>query len=296
MRTTIGDNMKFKIMNCLSGVVQVTAKIKCAEDAPVGIKIGLAVKWAYEEGANLVGADIAYADLTRVNLMRADLAGADLAGADLSDADLSRANLADAYLARANLAGANLAGVYLADAYLARANLAGANLAGADLSRANLSRANLSRANLADAYLARANLAGADLAGADLAGAYLVGVYLSLVYLTRALKISGDEIPVVPNIDASILAAIEAGGILDMTSWHGAGDHWCGTTHCRAGWAIHLAGKKGKALQDKVGPRMAGALIYRASRSGIPTPWFFDTDEATLADIRKCAAEQGRPA
>jgi hypothetical protein len=106
------------------------------------------------------------------------------------------------------------------------------------------------------------------------------------------LKIPPEEIPVIPKIDAVILAEIENGGILDMTSWHGPKEHWCGTTHCRAGWAIHCAGKKGKALQDRFGPQIAGTLIYHASRPGIPAPHFFASDENALADIRKCAAEQ----
>jgi hypothetical protein len=71
-----------------------------------------------------------------------------------------------------------------------------------------------------------------------------------------------------------------------MGSWHS-----CGTTHCRAGWAIHLGGDKGYALEKKVGPRTAGAMIYRASRPGKPAPWFFARTDDALADIRKCAAE-----
>ena len=169
-------------------------------------------------------------------------------------------------------AGANLAGADLAGAYLARAYLAGANLAGA---------------NLAGAYLADANLAGAYLADANLAGAYLADANLA-----SALKIKPEEIPIIPNIDAAIEAEIDAGGVLDMSSWHGIDDHWCGTTHCRAGWAVHIAGEKGKALQDKVGPQMAGTLIYHASRPGQPAPHFFASTNEALADIRKCAAEQ----
>jgi uncharacterized protein YjbI with pentapeptide repeats len=172
----------------------------------------------------------------------------------------------------------------------ARANLAGANLAGAYLAGANLAGANLAGANLAGAYLAGANLAGAYLAGAYLAGAYLARADLAGAYLAGAIP--PEEIPVIPNIDAEILKAIETGGRLDMGSWHGPHDHWCGTTHCRAGWAIHIAGEKGKALQDKVGPQMAGTLIYHASRPGVPAPWFFASNDDALADIRKCAAEQ----
>ncbi len=153
-------------------------------------------------------------------------------------------------------AGADLAGAYLAGAYLDGADLAGANLA-------------------------RANLAGADLAGAYLDGANLAG----------AVTIKPDEIPVVPKIDAAILSAISAGGILDMGSWHGPKGEWCGTTHCRAGWAVHLAGEKGRDLEKRFGSRIAGAMIYRASRPGKPAPWFFASTEAAMEDIKKCAAD-----
>ncbi len=100
--------IKFDVKNCFSGEVQFTAKIDCADDTPISIKLGLAVKWAIKTGADLAGAD---------------LAGAGLAGADLAGANLARANLADAYLAGADLAGADLARANLADAYLAGANL-----------------------------------------------------------------------------------------------------------------------------------------------------------------------------
>ena len=118
--------IKFDVTNRLTGAVQFTAEIDCAEDALYRVKLGLAVKWAVK---------------TRVNLAGANLAGANLAGANLADA-----YLADAYLADANLAGANLAGAYLADANLAGANLADAYLAGANLAGANLSDANLTGA------------------------------------------------------------------------------------------------------------------------------------------------------
>ena len=147
-----------------------------------------------------------------------------------------------------------------------RANLAGADLAGADLARAYLARAYLADANLAGAYLARADLADVS-------------------------KIEESNIPVIPQIDAVILAAIEAGGTLDMSTWHGDGG-WCGTTHCRAGWAVHCAGQPGRDLEEKVGTQIAAAMIYRASRPGQAAQWFYASDEKTMADIRKCAAEQ----
>ena len=153
--------MEFQVKNRFSGEVQFTAEIDCDEGAPLGVKLGLAVKWAVKAGAYLVRANLAGANLADANLAGADLADANLAGANLVRADLAGANLADAYLVRANLADANLAGANLvradlaranlADAYLVRANLAGANLAGADLARANLTGANLADANLAGA-------------------------------------------------------------------------------------------------------------------------------------------------
>jgi uncharacterized protein YjbI with pentapeptide repeats len=183
--------MKFAIENRLTHEPQFEAEIECGQDALIGVKIGLAVKWAIESGA--------------------DLSGANLSGADLSGA-----------------------------------NLSGANLSGANLSGANLSGANLSGANL-----------------------------------------SGAAIPVIEHIDAKILAAIEAGGKLDMTDWH-----ICKTTHCRAGWAITLAGDGGAALENAVGPNAAGALIYAASRPDKPVPNFHTSDKDAMNDIRACAAQE----
>jgi hypothetical protein len=72
-----------------------------------------------------------------------------------------------------------------------------------------------------------------------------------------------------------------------MSQWH-----TCETTHCRAGWAITLAGPDGKELEKKYGPRIAGAMIYRASTGR--APHFFASDKDALEDIRQCAAEQSK--
>jgi len=125
--------MKFEIKNRWTGEVQFTAEIKCNKNDERELMIGLAVKWAIENGANL----------TRANLYGANLDGANLDGANLTRANLYGANLTRANLTRANLDGANLDG-----ANLTRANLYGANLYGANLTRANLDGANLDGANL----------------------------------------------------------------------------------------------------------------------------------------------------
>ena len=170
---------------------------------------------------------------------------------------------------------------YLRGAGLSDADLRGANLSGADLRGANLSGANLSGANLSDAYLRGAGLSGADLSGANLSGANLSGANLS------GANLSDAEIPVVPNIDKQIIEILERGdGHLDMSDWHK-----CETTHCRAGWAIHLAGEAGAELESRFGANVAAALIYSKSRPNKPVPDFFASNEEALEDIKKCAEE-----
>jgi hypothetical protein len=100
--------------------------------------------------------------------------------------------------------------------------------------------------------------------------------------LTRAIGLA--PAPVMPHIDVAILAAIEAGGTLEMDTWH-----TCDSTHCRAGWAVMLAGDAGRALENKVGTSVAAALIYNASRPGHPVPDWFASNEETMADIQKWA-------
>ncbi len=85
--------------------------------------------------------------------------------------------------------------------------------------------------------------------------------------------------PIVDRLDAKILAAVESGaGSLDMSKWH-----TCETTHCRAGWAVTLAGRAGLDLERKIGSSAAGALIYAASTGRVPD--FHCSDEEALADI-----------
>jgi hypothetical protein len=159
-------------------------------------------------------------------------------------------------------AGLN-SGAYLRGAYLRGADLSGAYLRGADLSDAYLRGAYLS-----DAYLRGAYLRGADLSGADLRGADLSGV------------------PKIPKIHQSIFTAASQEGALDMGSWHGV----CGTTHCRAGWVVSLAGDAGKAMEFCMGTPAAAALIYLASDPKIEKiPDFYATNGDALADMKRLA-------
>jgi hypothetical protein len=261
-------NYSFEIKNRFTGAVLFTCELpeKIAAQSPAK-QMGYAVKVAYLADANLAdanlaGAYLAGAYLAGANLADADLAGADLAGANLAGANLADADLAGAYLADANLADANLAGAYLADAYLADADLAGAYLAGADL----------------------ADLAGAlNLPPND--GRLTEKLPVAERYARRraAFRERNPQVPVIDALDVKILQALQSGGALKMDAWH-----TCETTHCRAGWAVYLAGSAGNELEKKYGSQRAGYMIYMASTGRVP--YFFASNETALADIREQAA------
>jgi hypothetical protein len=100
--------MKFEIKNRFSGEIQFTAEIDCKKNESTSVKIGLAVKWAIKNSADLSSADLRYADLSYANLRSADLSYADLRYADLRSANLRSADLSYANLRYANLRYADL--------------------------------------------------------------------------------------------------------------------------------------------------------------------------------------------
>ena len=180
-----------------------------------------------------------------------------------------------------------LSGAVLSDADLRGADLRGADLRGAVLSGAVLSDAVLRGADLSGAVLSGAVLSGADLRGAVLRGAVLSDAVLSGADL-RGAVLRGAEFYRVNNLHQSILAAIENGGSLEMGSWH-----TCETTHCRAGWAIHLAGNAGRLLEAQVGSAAAGAFITQASCPWLEkVPNFYADNETAFADIQAMAERE----
>jgi uncharacterized protein YjbI with pentapeptide repeats len=176
-------------------------------------------------------------------------------------------------------AKADLSGADLRWADLRWADLSGADLSGADLSGADLRWADLSGADLRGADLIGADLRGADLIGADLSGADLRWADLSGADLSGA--------PIIEDIHAKVYAAASQPGALNMGSWH------CGTSHCRAGWVVTLAGKEGLDLEAKIGTPAAAMAIYMASD---PERWkterlpnFYCANETALADMARMA-------
>jgi pentapeptide repeat protein len=187
----------------------------------------------------------------------ADLSDADLYGADLCSADLYGADLCGADLRGANLCGANLRNADLSDANLCGADLRDADLCGANLRDADLCGANLCGANLRGADLRCANLRGANLRDADLCGADF-GFEPDKILPKRVAEaiINGADSPKV-----------------EMGTWH-----TCDTVHCLAGWAIHLSGPAGYALERIVGSAVAGVMLLPSA-----SHLFYKDNEAAIA-------------
>ena len=152
-----------------------------------------------------------------------------------------------------------------------------------DLRDTDLSGAVLSGAVLRDADLSGAVLSGAVLRGADLSDAVLRGAVLRGADLSDA-----DWLPKIENIHQRVFEAASAKDALDMATWHKGG--YCGTTHCRAGWVVVLAGPGGRVLEGVYGTGTAAALIYQASDPSleqIPN-WIASNSEA-MADMKRLA-------
>jgi hypothetical protein len=72
----------------------------------------------------------------------------------------------------------------------------------------------------------------------------------------------------------------------------GVFQHSCGTTHCRAGWVVHLAGEAGYALEERTSSEFAAMQIYKASGYPISPCRFYESNEVALADMRRLAEEE----
>ena len=81
------------IKNRWNGEVIFSTAISVTPDMTPAIKLGMAVKIALHECANLADANLVGANLADANLARANLAGANLPDANLAGANLPDANL-----------------------------------------------------------------------------------------------------------------------------------------------------------------------------------------------------------
>lgn len=133
------------------------------------------------------------------------------------------------------------------------------------------------RRNFRGINLSWADLRGADLRGVDFRWACLYWADLSAANLEGAAGL--PDVPRVERLASKILGMIESGeGELEMEAWH-----TCGTTHCLAGWAEHLA--KAYDLGGKLGTSVVGALIWHASCGVVPD--FHASNEEALEWLRE---------
>jgi hypothetical protein len=217
---------------------------------------------------------------------------------------IAKARAGDAYLGGAYLGGADLRGAYLRGADLGGADLGGADLGGAYLGDAREVPASLANHKDPETPFERRTMSGdrPALSREERAARRRA----RRAERMAAYRAEHPDVPVVECLDARILRGIETQAlVLDMGRWHGehpngeelAGNEtpeMCGTTHCRAGSAIHLAGVAGYALEKRLGSaEQAGRAIYLASTGR--SPHFYASNERALADIRRCAADEPLP-
>lgn len=105
------------------------------------------------------------------------------------------------------------------------------------------------------------------------------------------------EVPIIENIHQKILEYSQGENHLDMSEWHKnekiENELHCGTTHCRAGTIIFLAGKKGRELELHTNTPFAAYQIYKKSSSiKVSPPRFYENNETAMADIKRCAKEE----
>ncbi len=180
-------------------------------------------------------------------------------------------------------------------------NLSGQDLRNLDLRglpRNLLVRVDAEAADLRGSVLSGDTLSDfADVRGADLRDARITSWTPSRLTDLQGTKLDGvefcgipyEDVPVVAMLETSILRAITAGrGLFNMSDWHG--HESCSTTHCRAGWAIVLAGEAGRNLEVSLGSNLAGALIYYKSTGYVPN--FFANNRTAKADIKMRAAAE----
>jgi hypothetical protein len=98
-------------------------------------------------------------------------------------------------------------------------------------------------------------------------------------------QLGPPAIPKIENIHKMVYEAATAKPTsLRMETWH-----TCGTSHCRAGWVVHLAGEAGYALERFFNTALAAQMIYRESGAPINPCRFFDDNEDALADMKRLA-------
>ena len=84
------------------------------------------------------------------------------------------------------------------------------------------------------------------------------------------------KIPLLKNLNSEVLASVLSNGNkLEMELVH-----VCKTTHCRAGWTIHVCGKQGYQLEKECENwEEAASLILKANYPDRDLPSFYSSNE-----------------
>lgn len=94
-------------------------------------------------------------------------------------------------------------------------------------------------------------------------------------------------IPIIEDLNRKVLKAVtQEGSRLEMNDWH-----TCKTTHCWAGWIVHIAGKEGYQLEDFTSTLFAAMQIYKKSNGESINPsYFYLSNEDALEKIEALAS------
>jgi uncharacterized protein YjbI with pentapeptide repeats len=321
-----GETATFTFRNRHDGSEVGSLQIICPPDAPDAWRKRLAILAARDAGRTGSGDLLNFADLSTADLRDIDLScpsgDVDFSHGSLDEADMFLAVMHRVWMIGTQFRGANLRSVHMCDAVARYANFTGADLSGSRLNGTSFTYARLREANLRHVLANNADFAEADLSGADLTygsfegscfdnailtqatitgayfcgatfkGAILKGLDLSTANFSGAI-IDGAIIdakdfrgaPIVQDLHKKIYAAASQPGAFDMATWH-----TCETTHCRAGWAVTLAGEAGGELEDQIGTAAAATLIYLASDPNLKIiPDFHASNEDAMADMKRLA-------
>ena len=241
--------------------------------------------------ANLSGADLSHTNLSHALLTNADLSHSDLRYADLNNVKAANANFIGAnanhcYMDRASITHSNLSHANFNFACAPHADFNGSNFSWSNLTGSTLCTSSLNGTNFTQANIKNSNLNNVQIKDAIFHKAMLRGSAFSMDCLMIPEFRSADfgKVPKIKNIHQTVYQAASVPGALDMTRWH------CGTSHCRAGWVVTLAGASGRKLEQSFGAARAAALIYFASDPNLKViPDFYDGNVTALNDMKRMA-------
>ena len=82
---------------------------------------------------------------------------------------------------------------------------------------------------------------------------------------------------------------MNSGEGLDMSRWH-----TCNSVHCRAGWAVHIAGGEGYELEKRTSTLFAAMQIFKKGSPKVPFKLmdFYADNETGMKSIQEAAQKE----